>query len=283
MLATLAMFVCGLSLLAFKKRRQTNAMHVNGVQIRRDLKFFLVAYSMAALVALLPPDLTIFRWILGLSLIPLYIYYMWITLRSGPSNEGEDLKDLYCHKIVCKLIGKKKAPRRFVDPVTTEIDQVLRETEPRTWMILFQVFASLAGIILGSYVFVDQIQAIALEVNVNPLILAIVISPIATELPEKFNSMIWIRSKKDDYAMGNITGAMVFQSCIPVTIGLLLTSWSFDLSNKVSLLELLSVLMALFSGAVLYMRAGHNDLRVPGFMIGGLLYAGFISAVLLAF
>jgi len=38
-------------------------------------------------------------------------------------------------------------------------------------------------------------------------LLALVIAPIATELPEKFNSVIWIRQRKDTLAMGNITGA----------------------------------------------------------------------------
>ena len=58
----------------------------------------------------------------------------------------------------------------------------------------------------------------------HPSILALVIAPIATELPEKFNSVIWIRAGKDTLAMGNITGAMVFQSCIPTVIGLVFAS-----------------------------------------------------------
>ena len=38
------------------------------------------------------------------------------------------------------------------------------------------------------------------------MLLALVIAPIATELPEKFNSLIWVRQGKDTLAMGNITG-----------------------------------------------------------------------------
>ena len=51
-------------------------------------------------------------------------------------------------------------------------------------------------------------------------LLALVIAPIATELPEKFNSVIWVRQGKDTLAMGNITGAMVFQSTIPTVVAL---------------------------------------------------------------
>ena len=52
------------------------------------------------------------------------------------------------------------------------------------------------------------------------MLLALVIAPIATELPEKFNSIIWVRQNKDTLALGNITGAMVFQSTIPTVVGL---------------------------------------------------------------
>ena len=56
--------------------------------------------------------------------------------------------------------------------------------------------------------------------EVDRALLALVIAPIATELPEKFNSVIWIRGGKDTLAMGNITGAMVFQSAIPTVVAL---------------------------------------------------------------
>jgi Ca2+/Na+ antiporter len=50
----------------------------------------------------------------------------------------------------------------------------------------------------------------------------------ATELPEKANSFFWVREGKDSLALGNITGAMVFQSTIPVSIGLAFTAWELD-------------------------------------------------------
>ena len=64
----------------------------------------------------------------------------------------------------------------------------------------------------------------------SELLLALVIAPIATELPEKFNSLIWVRQGKDTLAMGNITGAMVFQSAIPTVVALVLagSAWHVD-------------------------------------------------------
>ena len=62
------------------------------------------------------------------------------------------------------------------------------------------------------------------QLDVDSVLLALVIAPIATELPEKFNSIIWVRQGKDTLAMGNITGAMVFQSAIPTVVALVFAS-----------------------------------------------------------
>jgi cation:H+ antiporter len=73
-------------------------------------------------------------------------------------------------------------------------------------------------------------------------------------LPEKFNSVLWIRGRKDTLALGNITGAMVFQSTFPVSVGLLFTSWQLTRTG------LVSGLLAIVSGLVLYvtLRVKHT-------------------------
>ena len=66
------------------------------------------------------------------------------------------------------------------------------------------------------------------RLEVELLVLSLVLAPLATELPEKANSFLWVREGKDALALGNITGAMVFQSTIPIAIGILVTSWELD-------------------------------------------------------
>ena len=77
---------------------------------------------------------------------------------------------------------------------------------------------------LGAVFFVDAVDHLARQLDVDSVLLALVIAPIATELPEKFNSVIWVRQGKDTLAMGNITGAMVFQSTIPTVVALVFAS-----------------------------------------------------------
>ena len=81
----------------------------------------------------------------------------------------------------------------------------------------------------------EQIKFFAHAFSINPLILSLILAPIATELPEKFNSVLWVKQSKDTLALGNITGAMVFQSCIPTAIGILLTPWVFGMESLVNI------------------------------------------------
>ena len=87
---------------------------------------------------------------------------------------------------------------------------------------------ALALIIVGAQVFVGAVEHLSSRSGWTQPILALIIAPIATELPEKFNSVLWVRTGKDTLAMGNITGAMVFQSCLPTVLGLLFTTWTFS-------------------------------------------------------
>lgn len=105
--------------------------------------------------------------------------------------------------------------------------------------------------------------------------LSLTITPVATELPEKFNSIIWVSRRKDTLALGNITGAMVFQSCIPVSVGILLTPW------KLEPRALASAAVALFSVCVVYavMRLTRR-LSPYLLLLGAPLYAGWLCYAL---
>jgi len=107
------------------------------------------------------------------------------------------------------------------------------------------------------------------------MILAFLIAPIATELPEKFNSVIWYWRSKDTLALGNITGAMVFQSSIPVSIGLVFTAWSLSWIN------IAAVMIALGAAGWMYysVRIRHT-MSYKVMLASGSLYVLYILLLL---
>jgi len=111
------------------------------------------------------------------------------------------------------------------------------------------------------------------------VILALVIAPIATELPEKFNSVLWVRQRKDTLAMGNITGAMVFQSAIPTVIALVLAPslWAINADSIVAFAS--AGIAFLSAGAIFIPMARSGRLRGRGLLVGGVFYLGYLALV----
>jgi cation:H+ antiporter len=266
MLATLAMLVMATALWSYRKRRLTTHLHFNAETAASDLQFFLAAYSLAFAAALVPPHLQLVKWVIGFILIPLYIIYVKRLLKTSSEPSDEELGPLH----LLMHLPKRSLP--FED----------WPANPGLGPIIFQVVVALALIIGGANLFVGQIQVVADAVGVAPLILSLLITPVATELPEKLNSVLWIRRKKDTLAFGNISGALVFQSAIPVTIGILFTEWSLSLHPSAdSFLPALSCLLALASGAfLLYFVRRYDTLHIPHLLTSGSLYVVFVMAVM---
>jgi cation:H+ antiporter len=129
----------------------------------------------------------------------------------------------------------------------------------------------------GAHLFVEQLLSIAAGLGVDAVVLALVLAPLATELPEKVNSFFWMRDGKDSLALGNISGAMVFQSTIPVGIGLIFTSW--HLSTNAAISVGLGLAGGLLAYAALH-RRGRFELPAVVAWFG--LYAAFIVVVALS-
>ena len=135
---------------------------------------------------------------------------------------------------------------------------------------------SLAMIVGGAKIFVTNMEDVATTLGTPPLVLALILAPLATELPEKFNSVIWVRNGKDTLALGNISGAMVFQSCIPVSVGMVFTDWDLEQA------ALVSAIVALLSTAIVFLSMRRRGLLSAGVLArSGLLYVGFVVWVVL--
>jgi cation:H+ antiporter len=218
MLSTLAMFVTGVSLVIFHKtRKRPLNPQANPAIIGRDLAFFLGFYSLAIVAGVI--HIRVLDWILAALLWIGYAVYVYVTLRTEGDLSGE-CRPLYL---------ASSHPPHF----------------PRLRWIALQVAISLGAIVVGAQLFVGAVDEAAQILGIPALIISMLITPVATELPEKFNSVLWIRSGKDTLALGNITGALVFQSAFPVSVGLLLTSWELDT------VSLVSAAMALGAGMLL--------------------------------
>ncbi|HEX5374706.1 MAG TPA: hypothetical protein VFW48_00955, partial [Solirubrobacterales bacterium] len=149
-----------------------------------------------------------------------------------------------------------------------------RKADPALGLCVLQLLAGLGAMVGGAHLFVEELLHIAESIGVEALVLALVLAPLATELPEKVNSFFWVREGKDSLALGNITGAMVFQSTIPVGIGLIFTDW--DLGGNAALSVVLGLAGGLLAYEVLHRRGRFG---LPAVITWFLLYTTFIVVV----
>jgi cation:H+ antiporter len=230
MLSTLAMFVTGVAIIIFKRRgRRGTDMSVNVKILGRDVGFFMVGYAIAIGTAFLPAEVGWLKFVAAALLFVIYAVYVRAHF-TDEAEEGnaEELNRLHLTRITGDA---GNIPAEEHDTLEVDVfpgDRSLLGVEPKTSLVIGQVVIALALIIVGAQVFVGAVEHLSTVIGLDPTILALVIAPIATELPEKFNSVLWVRNGKDTLAMGNITGAMVFQSCLPTVLGLLFTSWAFS-------------------------------------------------------
>ena len=150
---------------------------------------------------------------------------------------------------------------------------------PRLRIINAQVLVALGLIVVGAIAFVDAVGHVASTLGVSQVLLSLVIAPIATELPEKFNSIIWVRQGKDTLAMGNITGAMVFQSTIPTVVALVFASSTWVITED-TWVAFASAGIAFLSSAVIFLPMARSGvLRGKNLLVGGVFYLVYLGLV----
>src|SRR4051812_35705480 len=78
MLSTLAMFVTGVGVLAFRRRRATgDVMPVDTHVLVHDIRYFVLGFSIAVGAAFLPPmDPPLGKWLAAVVLIGMYVWYV---------------------------------------------------------------------------------------------------------------------------------------------------------------------------------------------------------------
>jgi len=138
---------------------------------------------------------------------------------------------------------------------------------------LLQTGAALLVIAGASKLFVGQLESIGIWAGMSPQLVALLLSPVATELPETMNAIIWVRQGKERLALANISGAMMIQASIPTALGIYFTSWIFSRELIVSgavTMAAIAVLLVLFSKNAVNARS-----LIP---LAG-LYALFIAMV----
>ena len=204
-LATIAYAVVGVTLfLSRQNLPPTAAIRQEFRRLSRDQGWFLAVFAAKVLLGVV-----VFAWKpwLGILFLAVYGVYFWQEMH-GTEQHAEDIPE-----------PLKIAPKR---------------REPRAWQAYLQTLVALVVIFGASHLFVNQLDLLGPQLGIEPQLLALLLSPIATELPETMNAVIWVRQGKHRLALANISGSMMIQATVPTALGLFFTPWLLDRSLLVA-------------------------------------------------
>lgn len=206
-LATIAYAVVGVALWFNHRRlgRASTRVQVGHARLARDQAWFLSIFVVKCALGLIA---FAFKPWLGLLFLLAYALYVWRELKDDSDVSHDE-----------QLEALKFQPRA---------------ANPSMLAVSMQAGLSLLVIAVASHVFVLQIEGIGVAMHLPPHLVALVLSPVATELPETMNALIWVRQGKERLALANISGAMMIQATIPSALAIFATPWMFDAPLVVS-------------------------------------------------
>jgi cation:H+ antiporter len=233
---------------AGRKRGWRQAFTPEGGGMRRDLHVFALAFLLVVGAALMPTAWQPLQSAVAALLFILYFFYLMDTLRSsqalvadGHATEADD--DLY----LARLFGDA------------------------LWVAVIQLAVALLLLVWGAKLFVIGVEQASALLGVPALLVSLLVVPVATELPEKVNSILWIRRSRDTLAFGNITGALVFQSTVIPALAMLLMPW-----HIVDADALAAILVTMLGVGWLYWLHVTGRLQPRHVVVNMALYGGFV-------
>jgi len=254
--APLMLSTLSISLLSFavlKNRKVTGHFHPEKTGLKRDLNFFLIAFGFATIALFVPHEVKAVRYAIGFVMVMIYFIYIMLTLHASKHLVAEGhATEAESPMFICRL----GLPNNMT-------------------VVMLQLLIGLGFLIAGAKGFISGIEIASDLLGITPLLLSLLVIPIATELPEKLNSILWVRKGKDTLAFGNITGALVFQGTLLPAIGIMLTPWA---PQK----EVFAGVVITLLG-VLWLRwmISRGQLRVWHVWLNGLMYLAYLAFTLI--
>lgn len=248
LLATLALALCGVAALVYRGRRGSALLRLDRRESGPDL--LVVVCALTASVAIGVVGVPALRFAGAAVLLATYLVFTWrsVTRARQASGAGE--------------------------PASLYFDTT-KDDPPTTMQVVAQTLVGIGVLAGAAELFVDTVGHLAGTLGVGALTLTLLIAPLATELPEQINSVLWIRQGKDALAFGNITGAMVLQCTLLVAVGMAFTPWRLAAP---ALLSIAGALAGAALGLIAALRARCLSVPIIGCWAG--IYLGGITSII---
>ena len=99
-----------------------------------------------------------------------------------------------------------------------------------------QLIVSVVLLYYSSDILVSSVDSISKNLNIEPIAISLIAIPAVTAIPETASAMIWGYKGKDTLSIASLVGEKILYSTFYPGIGILVTSWFFDIHAMFSVI-----------------------------------------------
>lgn len=181
-------------------------------------KIFLLATAVISLILFLDG----YDYVDGIIFVGIFIVYIFIALYEMKLEMKENL-----FKDNAKEMGNKNN---------------LGKRNNKKMVIAVGVFlAGALGILIGAEPFIHSMQGFSVEVGISAIVLAVILSPIAGEMPEKISMMILARkgAAGASIAIANVLGSKILNNSLLLAVAVFAAMVNFGFYETIEITEIL--------------------------------------------
>ena len=181
-------------------------------------KIFLLATAVISLILFLDG----YDYVDGIIFVGIFIAYIFIALYEMKLEMKENV-----FKDNDKEIGNKNN---------------LGKRNNKKMVIAVGVFlAGALGILIGAEPFIHSMQGFSVEVGISAIVLAVILSPIAGEMPEKISMMILARkgAAGASIAIANVLGSKILNNSLLLAVAVFAAMINFGFYETIEITEIL--------------------------------------------
>lgn len=141
------------------------------------------------------------------------------------------------------------------------------------------------GILFGAEPFIHSLEGVSVEYGISAVVLAVIISPIAGEMPEKISMMILARkgAAGASIAIANVLGSKILNNTLLLAVAVFAAMYSFGFNKVIELTEILYYQIILVTIVTIVAVLPMMFRKKIGLRFGFVLLSMYIICILIQF
>ena len=141
------------------------------------------------------------------------------------------------------------------------------------------------GILFGAEPFIHSLEGVSVEFGISAVVLAVIISPIAGEMPEKISMMILARkgAAGASIAIANVLGSKILNNTLLLAVAVFAAMYSFGFNKVIELTEILYYQIILVTLVTIVAVLPMMFRKKIGLRFGFVLLSMYIICILIQF